>query len=208
MHEGRARCQAPGAAAAAGAGTSEAGPLLVLELPEDVLHRVLDQLLADPRPSDSLAAALQHRRAARLAGSCRCLRRLYHFIMAGRPAAALHAEAERATAAAKRRLVRRLTLDQHRSFVRREVAAEFGLGAGVLLLLAGVCGLGPSVCLLFDGLLNFVAFTLIHMMIHTAMQAAACRACASLGTRWAPHQAAARAGFLAAAVRRATTAGC
>jgi hypothetical protein len=154
----------------------------LLELPEGVLHRLFDSLVP---ASNAEAAAGQLRRAARLGSTCRRLRWQYAALLQAKPMAALHAEAERASVKAKRRLVRRLTLDQHSSYIRKEVVAEFGLGTAGLLLLAGMCSVGPPLCLLFDGVLNFAAFTFIHIMIHTAIQAAAYRTCAACGTRWA-----------------------
>ncbi|EFJ51922.1 hypothetical protein VOLCADRAFT_86916 [Volvox carteri f. nagariensis] len=86
----------------------------------------------------------------------------------------------------KRRLVRRLTITQHDAYVARELAAEGAAGVGVAAAVALLCGAfgactPPGGGLPAHLLTNYVVFTAVHMLLHTAILAAAYRTCAWLG---------------------------
>ena len=74
-------------------------------------------------------------------------------------------------------------LTHHDSYVRQEFACQLGLGAlGTLLCCLNwseYAGLG----LYLNGLTNFMAFTFVHIMIHSIILAFAYRLCAKIRTR-------------------------
>ncbi|KXZ56839.1 hypothetical protein GPECTOR_1g757 [Gonium pectorale] len=136
--------------------------------------------------ADSGMAGL--RAAACAAMTCRRLRAAYRLLCAARPDLELQAEAALRSLHEKRRLVRRLTITQHDAYVARELAAEGAAGVAVAAGVALLCGAfgacrphGISVPV--QTVANYAAFTVVHVLLHTGILAAAYRASAWLGTR-------------------------
>ncbi|GLI69112.1 hypothetical protein VaNZ11_013660, partial [Volvox africanus] len=127
---------------------------------------------------DGVMAGL--RAVARAAMTCRRLRGAYQLLLAARPDLELQAEAALRSLHEKRRLVRRLTITQHDAYVARELAAEGAAGVGVAAAVALLCG-AFGACTSHSGglqvqlLTNYVVFTAVHMLLHTAILAAAYR---------------------------------
>lgn len=80
--------------------------------------------------------------------------------------------------------MRRLTLTHHDNYIRREVAAELGAGAALLLALSLGCFAWPGACSVFGNFINFAVFTFTHLMIHTVILAAAYRTSAGEQSGW------------------------
>mmetsp|Transcript_5088 Transcript_5088/g.11056 ORF Transcript_5088/g.11056 Transcript_5088/m.11056 type:complete len:397 (-) Transcript_5088:348-1538(-) len=148
----------------------------VLEIPGDVLSLVFEQLVQAGDPSGL-------RDAIKLSMACKRMRSAYSTMLCTRRDLALQAEEKMKALREKRRLVRRLTLTHHESYVKREVAFELSASSGALLLLSAACLAWPHASWVLHALINFAAFTAMHLLIHTAMLAASYRAGALLGCR-------------------------
>ncbi|KAJ9526882.1 hypothetical protein QJQ45_017742, partial [Haematococcus lacustris] len=120
---------------------------------------------------------------ARLSMTCRRMREACKALLLARPDLSLQSEDNIRALTEKRRLVRRITLDQHGTYMKREVACELGGGSVLIGALTAGCAAWPGLCGTLSGTLNFLVFTLTHVLIHTALLAAAYRTAARVGAR-------------------------
>ena len=62
---------------------------------------------------------------------------------------------------------------------------ELVVGSSALAVMSAACLAWPAVCVAMEGPINFAAYTCIHVLLHSAVLAAAHRTCAVMGTRLA-----------------------